>query len=147
MHCHANAYCEELVETQVRFFTICGFWLVLIKTAICKCNFGYFGDGVDECRRVCKPGFEPDGDFLCMNINECEKGNNACHENAICKDTEGSYECQCDVGYVGDGLTCESENECRRNGALCHPKADCLDNGDSYTCFCRSGYEGDGYAW
>lgn len=127
--------------------------MVLVQTAICKCNFGYWGHDktgsgdIDECFRVCQPGFEPDGNDLCMNINECENGKNECHEDAICKDTEGSYECKCDVGYVGDGLTCESENECRRNGALCHPKADCLDNGDSYTCFCRSGYEGDGYSW
>ena len=130
-----------------------GFSLVHVQTAICKCNFGYWGHDktgtgdIDECFRVCQPGFEPDGNDLCMNINECENGKNECHEDAICKDTEGSYECKCDVGYSGDGLTCESENECRRNGALCHPKADCLDNGDSYTCFCRTGYEGDGYSW
>lgn len=117
------------------------------QEAICKCNFGYDGDGVDRCNRVCKPGFEPDGDFLCMNLNECENNSHECDENALCKDTEGSYECKCDVGYFGDGLTCESDNECRRNGALCHPKADCLDNGDSYTCFCRTGYQGDGYDW
>ena len=118
-----------------------------LQEAICKCNFGYDGDGVDRCNRVCKPGFEPDGDYLCMNLNECENNSHECDENALCKDTEGSYECKCDIGYVGDGLTCESDNECRKNGALCHPKADCLDNGDSYTCFCRTGYQGDGYDW
>ena len=39
--------------------------------------------------------------------DECSDPNsNDCHANAICTNTPGSYECKCDDGYEGDGVTC-----------------------------------------
>lgn len=32
-----------------------------------------------------------------------------CHVNAVCANTEGSYKCECDLGYTGDGRNCEGE--------------------------------------
>ena len=44
---------------------------------------------------------------LCISdINECEQQPSVCHNNAKCEDTEGSYECTCVDGYIGDGTLC-----------------------------------------
>ena len=39
-----------------------------------------------------------------MDINECVTY--PCHANATCNNTIGSYICQCDTGYSGDGFNC-----------------------------------------
>ena len=45
--------------------------------------------------------------FCChVDINECETGNDSCHENAQCTNTEGSFTCSCNPGYTGDGIEC-----------------------------------------
>ena len=42
--------------------------------------------------------------------NECnnEEDNN-CHQNAICINTNGSFTCQCQNGYTGNGITCNDK--------------------------------------
>ena len=44
-----------------------------------------------------------------LDINECENATEICDSNATCSDTQGSYECMCNTGYSGDGLSCTSE--------------------------------------
>ncbi|CAB4015477.1 nidogen-2 isoform X2 [Paramuricea clavata] len=41
------------------------------------------------------------------DIYECLM--NPCHVNARCTDSEGSFVCQCDVGFSGDGISCSSK--------------------------------------
>ena len=43
------------------------------------------------------------------DIDECDDGTDACHVNAVCTNTKGSYTCTCDVGYSGDGFQCEGK--------------------------------------
>ena len=38
-----------------------------------------------------------------LDINECENSS-TCHPLANCSNTEGSFFCQCKMGYTGDGL-------------------------------------------
>ena len=38
------------------------------------------------------------------DINEC--ASSPCHQNATCTNVDGSFTCECDVGYVGDGFIC-----------------------------------------
>ena len=43
---------------------------------------------------------------LSADVNECSLQTDNCSSNAYCTDTEGSYNCTCNFGYIGDGLTC-----------------------------------------
>lgn len=45
--------------------------------------------------------------FCFTDKNECDKGEGNCDENALCINTEGSYRCQCQSGYFGDGEKCD----------------------------------------
>lgn len=61
----------------------------------CKCNTGYA-----LIKRY--------GKNVCVNINECslrkgiDKGAHDCSDNAICHDTDGSYDCICKNGFDTD---------------------------------------------
>ena len=47
---------------------------------------------------------------LRADINECGSIDlNNCDENAQCTNTDGSYTCSCNTGYVGDGVSCTSK--------------------------------------
>ena len=48
--------------------------------------------------------------FICdfIDIDEC-KGNHSCHEDANCTNTNGSYVCDCQPGYTGNGQNCTGE--------------------------------------
>ena len=42
--------------------------------------------------------------LLVADTDECEEGTDNCdNETGICTNTEGSYNCSCEVGYTGDG--------------------------------------------
>ena len=45
---------------------------------------------------------------LCLttDINECDQNMHSCDSNAICTNTNGSFTCNCNDGYTGDGMTC-----------------------------------------
>ena len=44
--------------------------------------------------------------ILNADINECEAENHTCDENAECINTVGSFNCDCQSPYLGDGFTC-----------------------------------------
>ena len=41
----------------------------------------------------------------CEDDDECTT--NPCHEHATCTNNPGSYDCSCNVDYVGDGFNCQ----------------------------------------
>ena len=43
-----------------------------------------------------------------LDVDEC-KGKQSCHENATCTNTIGSYVCECQPGYIGNGQNCTGE--------------------------------------
>ncbi len=100
---------------------------------------------------ACTPGFvraEAEG---CVDVDECLDIPGACHRDALCVNTPGSFQCACQPGYVGDGLTCEPLNEGIKRQAL--PKRDVLpsdsaargrSNSSQHTGLCRlSGTKGE----
>ena len=46
--------------------------------------------------------------LLSIDINECELHTDNCHMNADCTDTIGTFECTCNSGFEGDGVSCTS---------------------------------------
>jgi len=46
--------------------------------------------------------------FLCAAIGTVCPG--GCDANATCQDVNGTGQCVCNKGYVGDGITCKGEN-------------------------------------
>ncbi|KAM8927354.1 multiple epidermal growth factor-like domains protein 8 [Pelodytes ibericus] len=73
----------------------------------------------------------------CPDVDECRLEMASCHQHATCKNTADSYECHCDRGYMGDGVThCNQTcyNECA-HGTCSGPP--------SYTCLCDLGWTSD----
>ncbi|PIK60711.1 putative fibrillin-1 [Apostichopus japonicus] len=122
---------------------------------------------LDNCSQLCTnmiPGFrcECDNSFYlaedgisCIDINECSNGiltcsngtcvneTVSCDINGFCENTEGSYICMCNSGYIGTGQDCVDINECM--DSVCDPAALCVDLEGNYSCSCPNGYTGDGY--
>ena len=42
-----------------------------------------------------------------LDIDECKLGTHNCDKKAECQNTEGKYICKCQVGYQGNGQTCQ----------------------------------------
>ena len=41
-----------------------------------------------------------------LDIDECRNKSHTCDVNAVCSNTQGSYNCTCKPGYSGDGKKC-----------------------------------------
>ena len=65
-----------------------------------------------------------------------------CSEHALCKNTEGSYQCECKNGFNGDGFKCTNIDECEDSktsetdggpsNIICSEFAHCLDTAGSF---------------
>ena len=40
------------------------------------------------------------------DVDECELGTHTCHEDATCTNTDGSFTCECNSPFTGDGFDC-----------------------------------------
>lgn len=50
--------------------------------------------------------------FIFNNVkdkNECKGGSHNCNVNANCTNVIGSFTCECDIGFKGNGITCEGD--------------------------------------
>ena len=80
-----------------------------------------------------------------IDVNECSDNTHSCDANAECTNTQGSYTCECNHGYTGDGFECTNINECATDTANdCDERAQCTDTEGGYTCDCPDGWIGDG---
>ena len=105
---------------------------------------------------------DPYHQFLASDINECES-ESSCAQ--VCTNTEGSYECSCNRGYVvsdSDPTECVGKcvaielvvlstcfslslsdfNECRT--LVEHCEQICTNTDGSFTCSCQTGFRSDG---
>ena len=44
-----------------------------------------------------------------LDLDECTDDLHSCSHVATCNNTEGSYTCKCNQGYIGDGYKCEGK--------------------------------------
>ena len=111
-------------------------------------NHGDFvcGENSLECNAslgcMCVDGYEFEGEDGCVDIDECSTGVDNCDANASCTNSVGSFDCECDAGYSGDGETCVDIDECA--SATCDPNASCTDLVNAFSCDCNTGYSLDG---
>ena len=111
---------------------------------VCSCNLGYRGDGItckvgqcddnrcpsnqkcvsstsNECQ--CNEGFTMNTELdFCQDVDECLLDYD-CDQNSVCVNSEGSYACLCNLGYIGDGKTCEEgtcSDDMSHECTMCH---------------------------
>ncbi len=79
-------------------------------------------DRTGQPRCVCPDGYEdPPKDGSCVDVDECQDDSNDCDPQATCKNTAGSYECECrGPAYRGDGKTCDcADGYAKSDDGLC----------------------------
>ena len=81
---------------------------------------------------------------ICNDIDECAEGTDTCDANASCANTPGSFDCTCNAGFAGDGVTCDDIDECTEGTDNCDAVASCTNTVGSFECACPAGYVGDG---
>nr|XP_026692192.1 zonadhesin-like isoform X3 [Ciona intestinalis] len=78
------------------------------------------------------------------DVNECQYPD-ICALNSECVNTEGSFYCECNQGYVSDGEACIDFNECQNILYLCARNATCDNTNGGFECQCLPGFVGDGF--
>ncbi|MBN2694442.1 BspA family leucine-rich repeat surface protein [bacterium] len=61
----------------------------------------FIGCGEKDGNSDCQNGYFLKNN-ICVDIDECEKNEDACSEHAKCINLEGSFSCECKIGFVGD---------------------------------------------
>ncbi|KAI8434520.1 hypothetical protein MSG28_012522 [Choristoneura fumiferana] len=105
----------------------------------CGCDHGYIVilPGVHECRPL--PGYRltPSIDS-CEDVEEC--ANSRLCEHGECRNTIGSFRCECKPGYTLRDNACRDVDECARPRPLCR-NGTCENLPGSYMCHCDEGFK------
>mmetsp|Transcript_4532 Transcript_4532/g.10516 ORF Transcript_4532/g.10516 Transcript_4532/m.10516 type:complete len:650 (-) Transcript_4532:688-2637(-) len=111
-----------------------------VPTANCTLTVPVVGKMVCECPK----GFQGDGKKAgtgCQDVDECKAGTHTCgseKDGAMCKNTEGSFECGCQKGWEkGKGGKCFDVNECASPLTnTCGGDSTCTNLPGTYRCDC-----------
>eukprot|EP00736_Rhodelphis_marinus_P012232 Rmarinus@m.20231 len=71
-------------------------------------------------------------------FNECDGAMHNCHQWALCIDTLSSFKCECQCGYVGDGVSCGEVSSCTPSDACGYGAVRCGVD----ICLCDAGFYG-----
>uniref|UniRef100_A0A673FUC2 Nidogen-1-like n=1 Tax=Sinocyclocheilus rhinocerous TaxID=307959 RepID=A0A673FUC2_9TELE len=116
--CGPNAVCNNhpgtfRCECRDGFqFASDGQTCVEVQRPVDPCRIGTHDCDVPERARCSYTG---GSSYICTclctreDIDECQV--NQCHENAVCFNTPGSFTCQCNPDFYGDGFHCSTERE------------------------------------
>ncbi|KAI4877437.1 hypothetical protein NFI96_026931 [Prochilodus magdalenae] len=109
----------------------------------CQCQTGF----QDPSGKV---HFTQDDRQVCQDLNECSEHRGICGPNSTCHNTEGSYYCTCNHGFISSngreifngsqGVTCDDRDECSDNREICGQHAKCINTIGGYYCICDQGY-------
>ncbi|XP_070838706.1 adhesion G protein-coupled receptor E5 [Chaetodon trifascialis] len=104
-----------------------------------------------KCFSICDQGFNSEGN-KCIDVDECEEIPELCGRYTQCFNTNGSYYCQCLLGFTNikgtfnftalDGQ-CKDDNECTDHANICGHGGNCTNLIGSYKCTCDFGYISD----
>jgi hypothetical protein len=84
---------------------------------------------------VCAKGYQ--GTFCNEDVDECEADTHSCGDHGACRNIFGSYECDCNEGYMFSEGSCVDYDECTQ-GDLCGPNSRCENTVGSYDCGCEN---------
>ncbi|VDM42590.1 unnamed protein product [Toxocara canis] len=85
---------------------------------------------------------------ICL-IDECASGTHDCDRNARCVDTDESFICTCNEGFIDDspdpsekpGRVCKKQvDECRAGTHNCSVNAVCINLPDGFICRCKENF-------
>ncbi|XP_060603455.1 mucin-like protein isoform X2 [Ruditapes philippinarum] len=107
------------------------------EIATCYQTAGCVKDNKGNFSCFCESGFElDDTGKLCKDIDECERS--VCPQD--CLNTNGSFKCQCFIGYqLQEKTTCKNFDECL-NPVTNDCTQSCSNTIGGYTCGCRKGF-------
>lgn len=75
-------------------------------------------------------------------MDECSR--TPCGRSALCRNTEGSFQCQCPEGHYGDPtVECIDIDECLENP--CGANTICTNTVGKFVCACKPDYTGNPY--
>jgi len=99
--------------------------------------------GSFECVSICGEGMSHNPRTQqCIDIDECQEGTARCYGGKICKNTVGSYKCECRFGYEesAETGTCQDIDECSNPFVYCGTESECQNTQGSYRCLCKEGF-------
>ncbi|KAK6970572.1 mucin-like protein [Biomphalaria glabrata] len=153
--CPTHSHCRN---TDGGFTCVCddGYVNRNSTSVICEeCDEGFFGSSCSQkcpcsvntvsCNKTtgacyCKIGWE--GAKCDSDIDECHLAANICNttKHEICLNTQGSYQCLCNKGFMRtcSSCNCEDINEC--NDMISPCEQTCLNLEGSFNCTCREGF-------
>lgn len=92
-------------------FRTVGYWVIIARLNDPRCLS--IISGPSRVRRIIVRDYDTDFKnsmwkvfFSCLDTDECATGTHNCSADAMCINTEGSYNCTCNPGYNGDGRVC-----------------------------------------
>ncbi|XP_042171242.1 adhesion G protein-coupled receptor E5-like isoform X3 [Oncorhynchus tshawytscha] len=98
----------------------------------------------------CGLGFMVKERQQCVDTDECKEWDSTppCGSNATCYNTQGSFHCQCQPGFISTKTfkftpptgECNDLNECQDTPQVCGSNAACLNTIGSYYCQCKPGF-------
>lgn len=90
-----------------------------------------------KCTGSCPSGFTKDVYGSCVDIEECKSSTSVCPPQATCIEKQGSYECNCGVGYRHNKIanTCELIDYCTTILNTCDSNCTYLNKEISCSCF------------
>ncbi|MBN3314863.1 AGRE1 protein, partial [Atractosteus spatula] len=90
--------CTDIDECRENVM-ICGVNTICSNTIgkyYCTCKPGYKSSSGEE-------NFNTTNNVLCEDVNECKEDQGICGSNATCRNTDGSYRCDCHLGFSNRG--------------------------------------------